>query len=52
MEILAAEHSGVSKWKLARKFTRWLADNGTEALTDDERAAWAALVTATNKALD
>lgn len=52
MEILTAEHTGVSKWKLARKFTRWLADNGTEALTDDERAAWASLVTAANKALD
>lgn len=52
MEILTTEHTGVSKWKLARKFTRWLSENGTEALTDDERAAWASLVTAANKALD
>lgn len=51
MEILAAEHESVSKWKLARKFTRWLADNGTEALTDDERVAWASLASAANNAL-
>jgi predicted ATPase len=52
MEVLDVEHSGVSKWKLARKFTHWLADNGTDALTGEERSAWASLVTATNKALD
>ena len=52
MEILASEHDGVSKWKLARAFVRWIAANGTAALTDDERAAWASLVAATNKALN
>jgi predicted ATP-dependent endonuclease of OLD family len=51
MEILGAEHSGVSKWKLARAFVRWLAANGTTALTADERRAWDSLVTAANKAL-
>lgn len=51
MEILDAEHTGVSKWKLARAFVRWLANNGTDALTDGERKAWSSLVTAANKAL-
>jgi predicted ATPase len=51
MEILGAEHEGVSKWKLARAFVRWLAANGTAALTDEERRAWDSLVTAANKAL-
>jgi len=51
MEILGAEHAGVSKWKLARAFVRWLAANGTAALTEDERRAWDSLVGAANKAL-
>ena len=51
MEILAADHDGVSKWKLARKFTRWLADNGIDALTEEERKAWTSLAKVTNKAL-
>lgn len=51
MEILGAEHEGVSKWKLARAFVRWLAANGTAALTEDERRAWDSLVTSANKAL-
>lgn len=51
MEILGAEHQGVSKWKLARAFVRWLAANGTTALTEGERRAWDSLVTAANKAL-
>ncbi len=51
MEILGAEHEGVSKWKLARAFVRWLAANGAAALTEDERRAWDSLVTAANKAL-
>ena len=33
MGILADEHTGVSKWKLARAFVRWLATNGADALT-------------------
>ena len=51
MEILASEHDGVSKWKLARAFTRWLSDNGTSALTQSERDAWERLSRAVNKAL-
>jgi len=51
MEILSAEHQGVSKWKLARAFVRWLATNGIDALTDDEHRAWKSLVTAANTAL-
>jgi len=51
MEILTSEHSGVSKWKLARAFTRWLATNGIEALQPSERDSWASLVAAANKAL-
>ena len=52
MEILSAEYTDASKWKLARAFTRWLAANGTEALQPEERAAWASLVKTANKALD
>lgn len=51
MEILADEHTGVSKWKLARAFVRWLATNGADALTGDEQKSWASLVAAANKAL-
>lgn len=51
MEILDAEHAGVSKWKLARAFVRWLANSGTHALTDDEQKSWVSLTTAANKAL-
>lgn len=51
MEILADEHTGVSKWKLARAFVRWLSVNGLEGLTDEERRAWASLAAAANKAL-
>lgn len=51
MEILASEHSEVSKWKLARAFVRWLADGGIDGLTRDEKAAWLSLTTAINKAL-
>lgn len=51
MEILAGEHTGVSKWKLARAFVRWLSANGIDALTRDEQRAWASLVGAANKAL-
>ncbi|MGB4780032.1 ATP-dependent nuclease [Microbacterium sp.] len=51
MEILADEHTGVSKWKLARAFVRWLATNGADALTDGEQKSWGSLVAAANKAL-
>jgi hypothetical protein len=51
MEILGAEHQGVSKWKLARAFVRWLAANGMTAPTEDEHRAWDSLVTAADKAL-
>lgn len=51
MEILSAEHQGVSKWKLARAFVRWLNVNGMTALTEGERQAWGSLVGAANKAL-
>jgi hypothetical protein len=51
VEILGAEHTGVSKWKLARAFVRWLSSNGIDALTGDEQRAWASLVAAANKAL-
>lgn len=51
MEILCAEHTGVSKWKLARAFVRWLIDNGAQSLTEDEQKSWVSLVTAVNKAL-
>lgn len=51
MEILADEHTGVSKWKLARAFVRWLATNGADALTDGEQKSWVSLVAAANKAL-
>ncbi|MFF0708738.1 AAA family ATPase [Gordonia sputi] len=52
MEILADEHTGVSKWKLARAFVRWLALNGVDALTEGEHRAWTSLVAAANKALN
>lgn len=52
MEILIANHGQVSKWKLARTFVRWLADNGTEALTSGEKTAWASLTTSVNNALE
>lgn len=51
MEILTNEHTGVSKWKLARAFVRWLTDNGIDALEDAERRAWESLVQAANRAL-
>lgn len=51
MEILFAEHASVSKWKLARAFTKWLSANGIEALTDDEKAAWSSLSDAVNRSL-
>lgn len=51
MEILSAEHSGVSKWKLARAFVRWLSSNGADALAVDEKRAWSSLVKAAKKAL-
>lgn len=51
MEILADEHTGVSKWKLARAFVRWLATNGADALTGDEQRSWASLVAAANRSL-
>lgn len=51
MEILADEHTEVSKWKLARAFVRWLATNGADALTADEQESWASLVAAANKSL-
>ncbi|TDL46492.1 AAA family ATPase [Kocuria rosea] len=51
MEILSAEHSGVSKWKLARAFARWLSSNGAEALAVDEKRAWSSLTKAAKKAL-
>lgn len=52
MEILSAEHVGVSKWKLARAFTRWLSTNGTTALAPAEQTGWAAMVGDINAALD
>lgn len=52
MAILNTDHGNVSKWALARRFTRWLADHGTAALTSAEKDAWASLTTAVNKALD
>lgn len=51
MEILANEHTGVSKWKLARAFVRWLSVAGVDALINDEKRAWASFVAAANKAL-
>lgn len=51
METLADEHTGVSKWKLARAFVRWLATNGADALTGDEQRSWASLVAAANRSL-
>lgn len=51
MDILADEHTSVSKWKLARAFVRWLATGGADALTDDEHKAWASLVAAVNRSL-
>lgn len=52
MEILASEHTGVSKWKLARAFARWLSTNGAGSLEKAEQNAWAAMVADINKALD
>lgn len=52
MSILVAEHGkGVSKWKLAKAFTNWLATNGFESLHQQEQDAWQRLVAAVNKAL-
>lgn len=51
MEVLQAEHPEASKWKLARAFVRWLAANGAESLTPNEKKAWASLAKAINKAL-
>lgn len=51
IEILTDEHTGVSKWKLARTFVRWLATNSISALTKEERVSWSSLVAAANKAL-
>ena len=51
MEILAAEHPGASKWKLARAFAKWWSANGTAALDPSEHEAWRSLSTAVNKAL-
>lgn len=51
IEILTSEHKGVSKWKLARAFVRWLATNGVDALTGEERDSWKSLATAVNNAL-
>lgn len=51
MEILSAEHTGVSKWKLARAFVRWLSTNGADALAIDEQRAWSSLAMAVKKAL-
>ena len=53
IDILEKEHgkSKVSKWKLARGFTKWLHDNGYESLTQGEKDSWERLVSAVNKAL-
>jgi len=51
MEIVLDEHQGASKWKLARAFVRWLSKNGVDGLCDRERASWASLTNAVNKAL-
>ncbi len=51
MEILAADHENVSKWKLAQAFARWLSENGVDALTETEKRSWSSLSTAARKAL-
>lgn len=51
VEILTAEHSAFSKWKLARAFVRWLARSGPSPLNRRETSAWANFVEAANKAL-
>lgn len=42
---------GFSKYKLAKAFLRWTRENGFDALSETERAAWAKLITAINAAL-
>lgn len=51
MDVLTADHDGVSKWKLARAFVRWLSESGTLGLTESERSSWASFAVAVNKAL-
>ncbi|WP_203225584.1 AAA family ATPase [Kocuria sp. SM24M-10] len=58
MNILDQEHGRketggkkVSKWKLVKAFSLWLQDNGYDALSEAERAAWEELTKAVNKAL-
>lgn len=53
IDILEKEHgkATISKWKLAKGFTRWLLEHGYASLTQDEKDAWARLVAAANRAL-
>lgn len=53
INILEREHgkTKVSKWKLAKGFTRWLQENGYESLSQTEKESWQSLVSAVNKAL-
>lgn len=43
--------TGFSKYKLAKAFLRWTRENGADALSETERAAWIKLITAINAAL-
>lgn len=50
--ILESEHPRLfSKWKLTKNFIAWLSQHGYAALTDDEKASWAAFVKAVDRAL-
>lgn len=53
MHILDSDHGKdvVRKWPLAKAFAKWLQVNGYNALHPEERAAWARLVAAVNRAL-
>ena len=51
VDILKAEHSEFSKYRLARAFLRWLGTHSAADLTDGEREAIEALFGAASKAL-
>lgn len=51
VDIFASEINDFSKYKLAKAFLRWARSHDASDLTPDERAQWATMINAVNKAL-
>lgn len=51
VDIFTSELKDFSKYRLAKAFVRWTRENDANALTDDEKAQWSALIAKVNAAL-